>query len=158
MFRGLPVREARASIHVQPNSDDISGAVKEDPQNCAYARCLKRTLQAKDVFIFRSRAYIQTLDEKGNPIMERFLVKKHARDYIVRFDGGMRVEPGGFIFHAPTKKMTLAYKMQGERLRRASGKKKSPRVREGKERKIRKLSLRIGTGRVHLFGPEDQIR
>lgn len=156
MFRGIPVREARASIHVQPNKADINGATKEDPTNCAYARCLKRTLEAPNVYVFKVVAYIQTLDEFGRPIMERYKVKKHAHGYLLRFDHGEKVEPGGFVFHKPSRCSTLTYKQKQQRERFKQGK-KSPRVSEGHKPRSRTFSLRQGTGLVHFFGKEDQI-
>ena len=120
-FNGIVVREARAAMHVQPNRDDIRGATKEDPENCAYARCLKRTLDCKNVFVFRSVAYIETLDEKGKPVMERYSVRSYAQEYLLKFDGGEKIEPGGFVFrNVPSKCRTLNYKMDDYH-RRKSG-------------------------------------
>lgn len=151
-FKGIPVREARASIHVQPNQDDISRATKESPTNCAYARCLRRVFDAPNVFVFKSVVYVETLDEKGKKIMERYMVKKYAREYIIRFDGGEKVEPGGFVFHKPARSKTLVYKQQNYRYR-------SPHSRTGKVAPRQKqFSLRSGKGLVHLLGNEDQIR
>ena len=89
--------------------------------------------------------------------MERYIVKKYAREYIIKFDGGEPVSPGGFVFHAPSRSQSLAYKHKQQLTRIREGK-KSPRISEGKKPKIRNFSLRIGTGKVHLFGSEDQIR
>lgn len=154
LFRGIPVYEARASIHVQPNQKDIDGATQEDPTNCAYARCIKRTLETPNVFVFKTVAFIQTLDESGRPIMERFVVKKYARAYIVKFDSGRKVDPGGFVFHHPPRSKTLKYKLAQARKRYQ----RSPRRVKGAKLDMKKLSLRSGKGRVHLFGNEDQIK
>lgn len=157
MFKGIPVREARASIHVQPNQGDINKSTRESPVNCAYARCLKRTLDAPNVFIFKTIAYIQTLDEAGNAIMERYMVKTYARDYLMRFDHGEKVPPGGFVFHRPNRSNTLKYKQQ-DGIRRYEAGKASPRVSQGQKVKQRQFSMRNGKGLVHLLGTEDQIR
>lgn len=153
----MPVLEARASIHVQPSQADIDGATKEDPTNCAYARCLKRTYGAGNVFVFKTVAFVQTLDEWGKPVMERFAVKKYAREYIVRFDHGEKVGPGGFVFHAPSRSKTLSYKHARARVYARAGK-KSPRKKAGQKKDMKALSLRSGKGLVHLFGHEDQIK
>lgn len=149
----MPVVEARASLHVQPNAKDISGATLEDPTNCAYARCLKRTMEADSVYIFKTVAYVQTLDHRGERIMERFIVRKYAREYIVKFDHGEKVEPGGFVFHAPPWGQTLVQKLKKDRRYR-----RSPHEGIGKKPVMREYSLRRGTGRCHFFGPEDQIK
>jgi hypothetical protein len=157
MFKGIPVREARASIHVQPNQKDIDAATQESPVNCAYARCLKRVLDAPNVFVFRTIAYIQTLDEAGKPLMERYAVKKYAREYLLRFDHGEKVPPGGFVFHRPNRSQTLSYKQKEGAKLYAAGK-YSPRVSQGTKLKQRHFNLRNGKGCVHLFGTEDQIK
>lgn len=157
MFRGIPIKEALASIHVQPNAGDIKGATQESPDNCAYARCLKRTLDAANVFVFKTVAYIESLDEKGRTVMLRYNVKTYARDYLVRFDHGEHVQPGGFVFHRPHKSQTLNYKQkQGAKYRQEG--KKSPRISAGQKPKLTNFSLRNGKGQVHLFCGEDQIR
>jgi hypothetical protein len=157
MFKGIPVREARASIHVQPNQKDIDGATQESPVNCAYARCIRRVLDAPSVFVFKTIAYIQTLDEAGQPLMERYTVKKYAREYLMRFDHGEKVPPGGFVFHRPNRSVTLTYKQKQGAIARQEGR-YSPRVSTGPKVKQRQFSMRNGKGCVHLFGTEDQIK
>jgi hypothetical protein len=154
-LNGIPVREARAAIHVQPNKEDIRGATREDPENCAYARCLRRTLDCKTVFVFLSFAYIETLDEKGNPIIERYNVRKHAKAYLLKFDHGEKVEPGGFVFHVPPPAKTLDYKMADYRRRKAAGKPVSgPRKPGVRGPKAKEYSLRNGKGAVHFITAE----
>lgn len=141
-------------MHVQPNKGDIAGATRDDPENCAYARALKRTLECKNVFVFRSVAYIETLDEKGRAIMERYEVKSYAREYLLRFDGGERVPPGGFVFHVPSRAKKLDYKMaqywrnktQGREYKYDRSKPAGPRARP--------YSLRSGKGAVHFITAE----
>ncbi|HET9374288.1 MAG TPA: hypothetical protein VFO40_04910 [Chthoniobacterales bacterium] len=147
-FARLPIREARASLHVQPNKWDIKDAVKEDPENCAYARCLRRTLECQHVFVFKTVAYIETLDEKGRPVMQRYIVRHYAREYLLRFDGGEKVEPGGFVFHAPNRSRTLNYKVEHYR-----GRPRSPHARlTGETVQPKSYSLRNGKGQVHFSG------
>lgn len=153
MFRGIPIREARASIHVQPNDKDIKGATQESPDNCAYARCLRRTMEAPNVYVFKTIAYIQTLDERGIPIIERYMVRSYARDYIMRFDHGEKVAPGGFVFHRPNRSNTLNYKQKQDAKR-----KRSPHKKSGQKPEMKNFSMRRGTGQVHLFCSEDQIK
>src|SRR6478752_2395257 len=83
-FEGIPVREAKAAMHVQPSREDIRGATREDPENCAYARALKRTLDCQHVYVFKTVAYVESLDEKGQTIMLRYVVRSYAQDYLLR--------------------------------------------------------------------------
>lgn len=149
----MPVVEARANLHVQPNANDIKGAEKESPTNCAYARCLRRTYEAPNVFIFRTVAYIQTLNEHSASILERYIVRKYAREFIVKFDHGERVEAGGFVFYAPSRSNTLRGKLEKDRRYP-----RSPHKGKGKKPKMTEFSMRCGTGRCHFFGSEDQIK
>jgi hypothetical protein len=154
-FDGIPVREARAAIHVQPNREDIKGAVREDPENCAYARCLRRTLDAPNVFVFRSIAYVQTLDERGKPIMERYAVRRYAKEYLLRFDGGEKIEPGGFVFHVPPKSRTLDNKMAKYHFYKTrGGKTRGPGDTGVKSIKAKTYSIRSGKGAVHFLYAE----
>jgi hypothetical protein len=155
LFRGIPVREARASLHVQPNREDIKGATREDPENCAYARCIKRTLDCKSVFVFKGIAYIQTLDHKGQEIMERYDVRHYARDYLLRFDGGEKIEPGGFVFHVPPKSKTLDSKMKVYHQRKDAGKTSGPRTTGLQGPRSKTYSLRNGKGAVHFITAEE---
>lgn len=157
VYKGLPIREARASLHVQPNARDIAGATKESPDNCAYARCLKRTLETPNVFVFKTVAYVGTRDENGEYIMERYTVKSYAREYLLRFDGGEKVEPGGFVFHKPNKSNTLSYKAK-EQYRRWKAGKVSPRLTKTGKVQPKNYSMRSGKGKCHFFGSEDQIK
>lgn len=157
MYRGIPIQEARAAMHVQPNQKDISGATQESPDNCAYARCLKRTLDAANVFVFKTVAYVESLNERGQAVMLRYVVKTYARDYLLRFDHGEKIQPGGFVFHRPARSRTLTYK-QKEGNRRYKEGKRSPRLTKPGPQKPKEYSLRNGKGQVHLFGGEDQIK
>ena len=155
-FNGILVREARAAMHVQPSREDIRGATKEDPENCAYARCLKRTLDCTNVFVFRSIAYIETLDERGRPIMERYMVRSYAQEYLLKFDGGEKVAPGGFVFHVPTKCKTLNFKMSEYHRRKAAGKTTTgPKNTGATAIKPKEYSLRSGKGAVHFITAEE---
>jgi hypothetical protein len=142
-------------MHVQPNKDDIKGATREDPENCAYARCLKRTLDCTNVFVFRSIAYIETLDERGASVMERYSVRKYAKEYLLRFDGGEKIEPGGFVFHVPNRSRTLDSKVQDYYRRKAAGKPTSgPKNTGTTTAKPKSYSLRSGKGAVHFITGE----
>jgi hypothetical protein len=163
MFQGLPVREGRGDILVQPTKSDIIKAMPHDPENCAYAICLKRMLDTSRVFVYTTVAYVETMDEKGMRIMERYLVKNHAHAWVQKFDAGEEVNPGGFILHKPTGGKTLEYKRKMSRhwsrqnparsrelaassYQRQMAKRKNPSAKEFRG------SFRDGTGQVRFFG------
>lgn len=166
MFQGLPVREGRGDILVQPNSRDIKAATPHDPENCAYAICLKRMLETSRVFVYTSVAYIETMDEQGERLMERYIVKDHAHAWVQKFDRGEHVNPGGFILHKPTGTKTLEYKRKSSRMWARHNPEKSKANshntyerqqarRKNPEAKEYGGTFRDGTGMVKFFGTFD---
>lgn len=101
MFHGMPVRDGTSSIRVQPNKTDIKKAVPGDPTHCAYAECLRRQWSAPNVWIFKTVAYVQLLDENGSAVIERYAIHEEARWYLDRFDNGDEVHPAGFVLTPP---------------------------------------------------------
>jgi hypothetical protein len=165
-FQGLPVREGRGDILVQPNRADIKAATRHDPQNCAYAICLRRMLETSRVYVYTTVAYVETLDEKGHQLMERYVVKNHAHAWVQKFDKGEEVNPGGFILHKPIGSKTLEHKrrnssrwvhshrehareLSNASYRRQREKKKNPPVKEYAG------TFRDGTGMVKFVGTYD---
>jgi hypothetical protein len=167
-FDGLPVREARGNILVKPTQDDIDHALRHNPQQCAYALCLKRMLQTKRVFVYHTVAYIETADEAGNPIMERYMIRNSAYHYIQAFDKGEPTTPGGFTLHKPNPSYTLEGKRryyqsrkknpERDALRRQYQKSwyqsyRSPKAKQlGKSSNQTAFSFRDGTGQVRFIG------
>jgi hypothetical protein len=163
MFHGLPVREGRGDILVQPSKNDIRQARPRDPANCAYAICLKRMLETSRVFVYTTVCYIETLDERGNRIMERYEVRNHAHAWVQKFDAGQEVSPGGFILHKPIPTKTLDYKRtQSRKWYRANPDKVKKITQASYERYKEKRknptakqytgSFRNGTGMVKFYG------
>jgi hypothetical protein len=165
MFQGLPVKEGRSDILVQPTARDIKAAIRHDPENCAYAICLRRMLETSRVFVYTSVAYVETMDERGNHIMERYIVRDHAHAWVEKFDRGEQVNPGGFVLHRPEKSKTLEYKRIGSRSwARLNYEKARTFARESFQRqKARKKdpakqysgTFRDGTGQVKFYGTFD---
>lgn len=165
-FQGLPVREGRGDILVQPTKNDIKQAVRYDPERCAYACCLRRMLETSRVFVYTTVCYIEVLDEKGDHWMERYVITDHAHAYIQRFDNGELVGPGGFLLKRPTGGKTLEHKRKQSRhwykthpeevkrtakayYERAKDKRKNPQARQLTG------TFRDGTGMVKFIGTYD---
>ena len=154
-FRGMPVREAVGILRVQPLQEDIENAVPEDPERCAYSLCLRRLLHTNSVYIYKSIAYVQTLDEGGNKIFERYRIKGAARKYIDDFDAGKGIGPGSFSLYPPSPAETLDAKNEHDAMRR--GKKQKIRGTATKKRISPPREhgigfLRSGTGCVRFIG------
>jgi hypothetical protein len=160
-FQGVPVREARGEILVKPTASDIDGATPRDPENCVYAVCLKRMLATKRVFVYTHIAYIETLDENGNALMERYFIRNSAKHYIERVDAGKKVGPGGFILHRAPPSQTLDRKAQVSREFVRKNPEKTKIYQANRIKKMRKNPVarqllngewRSGTGQVKFIG------
>lgn len=163
-FNGLPIREARGDIIVQPTPRDLAKSVPNSPTHCAYAIFLKRAYNCPKVFIFETTAYVQTKDERGNPIVERFIIKDHAASYIRKFDNGEPVSSAGFVLHKPTPGKELEHKRRKSRqwylknkehARDVARKAYQKRRKSPVPREIEVQSVRKGTGCVKFIGTYD---
>jgi hypothetical protein len=168
-FQGIPVREARGDILVKPTKGDIDKAIPHDPENCVYAVCVKRMLSTQHAYVYTNVAYIETQDEKGDAIMERYMVRNSAKHWMQRYDKGEEVKPGGFVLHKAPPSYTLEAKARygrrwvkanPERIKmhykNAQAKRKAPKARQ-----LNGVSFRDGTGQVRFIGTYDgkiQIR
>ena len=159
-FRGMPVREAKATLKLQPDADDIKNAKRGDPTECAYALCLKRTLHTDSVFIYKNIAYVGSLDDKGNPIFERYMIRAVARRFIDAVDNGDKVMAAGFVFHPPTKKASLDYRLSVERRPPGSTHKSQQivgvRFRRPQPKETSFSKLRRGTGMVQFIAKDEK--
>jgi hypothetical protein len=108
-FGNVPIVEAKTPLRVQPNEDDIAGAVRKDEENCVSARACRRQYGSTKAIFWRCRAYVELLDEKGRRRVERFNIPEVARKMIRDFDKGKKIAPGGFTLTPPPPKQTLDY-------------------------------------------------
>lgn len=131
VFTQIPIIDAKKSIRIQPNFADIDGAKPDDATNCVFARCVKRMWGANTVAFFRGIAYVQLLDNKGRPRIERFCISRHGQKMIRQFDeGGPRaVSAAGFELKPPPPSMTLD-------ARKSEKKKSRSAVIKGVKRKV----------------------
>jgi len=106
-FQGLPIREARGDILVKPTQFDIDKATPHDPENCVYAIAVKRMLQTKRVFVYTHIAYVESLDDQGVQIMERYMVRNSAKHAMDHYDKTGEMVPAGFVLHKPPPSYTL---------------------------------------------------
>jgi hypothetical protein len=110
VFMGMPVQDAEADILVQPTRGDIAKGIKGDPEQCAYAQCVKRMLNARVVFVYHTVAYVEALTEKGDSVLLRYTIRDGTKEYLETYDSGKDVKPAGFSLRAPNYSMTLDYK------------------------------------------------
>jgi hypothetical protein len=172
IFMGMPVRDAERDILVQPTKGDIAKGVKGDPEQCAYAQCVRRMLDARVVFVYHTIAYVEALTEKGESVLLRYTIKDGTKEYLETYDSGKDVKPAGFSLRAPNYSMTLDYKaalrkdqkQRGliERWQKTREEKLHQEKQSGRKLIRRRVvanktvgSFRDGTGCVRFMGTHD---
>lgn len=163
IFMGMPVRDATQSILVQPTAEDIAQGIKGDPEHCAFAQCVRRMLKSSTVFVYHTVAYVEVLGSKGERVLERYVIRAGAKEYLEDYDAKDKVKPAGFKLKAPEYSQTLDYKAslirhykrdgsyaRWEAARKARNGKKATRKRIEAKRTIG--PFRDGTGCVRFIG------
>lgn len=136
-----PVIDARKELRVMILPDDLEGAKRQDPGCCVFARACKRAFNSTKVLFFRTLAYVELPDSKGNIRVERFVLSKEMRRLIEDFDKGSEVIPkAGFVLKPPGARGLDAL-AAGHRKRRAA----SPELRKREAVERRKRARIHGT-------------
>jgi hypothetical protein len=84
-FNGMPIRDAVRPLYMQLEKVDVEKGVPQDPENCAFAECLKRNLGVQYARIDRTCALVERLDN-GRSVLERYMVRGQTRSYVEIFD------------------------------------------------------------------------
>jgi hypothetical protein len=139
-WKNVPIVDATKMICLFPKRIDLENAEPGNPENCVYARCVKRVLpNARRVRIWRNVALIETKDSHGRTIAERYIVSTKGKKALMQLDQGVgEIQPCSLF--APTVSTSLA----GKRKRDANlspEKKAQKSVRE----KQRRLQQSAGT-------------
>jgi len=90
-LNGVEVSDANKSLRIDISQDDVKNGKPLDPQNCAAAECIKRTLGADDVYIHRGVCYIK---RKGAKRYTRYATSSGLRLETIIFDRGGAFMPG----------------------------------------------------------------
>jgi len=111
-YHGLTVKDAENALRVTLSVTNVVESIPRDPENCAFAKCMKETLGISNVAIFKTTAYIES---KGKSIIERYIPSLKVKEFIERFDEG---KLGGvpslqtFDFNPPSESRRLDYEKE----------------------------------------------
>ena len=119
---GVAVEDAKRPIKIVVGADDIKGASKQKPNNCAVARACYHHHLADEVRVHLSRVYLK----RGKGQWVRYLTPRDMRSEIVAFDRGGSFQPGEFILKPIPHKMKLG-KRTGTSTNENSKKRKTKR-------------------------------
>jgi len=125
----IPVVDAKYSFLVQPEPDDIEGAIPLDPAECMYCRACRRQFGSELVFVTRGLAYVELKNRFGKPELRRFILTQPAKRKVRQFDlPDPQITSEAVIFAAPEGSRTLNSIRAKYRIRVAKMPKKGPRI------------------------------
>lgn len=102
---------------------DIENGQPNDPCNCAAARALRRTFDAKEVFVFRDVTYI--LRKDGNAL--RYHTSAPLRLETIIFDRNGEFYPGEYLLEPAPIDAKTAKRSNGSSASRGNNKKRRER-------------------------------
>jgi hypothetical protein len=75
---------------IRPQKIDLETATPGDPENCIFAKCIRRVLPTvRRIRIWRGVALLEDRTKKGETIARRYLISSKSKPAIVNFDKGV---------------------------------------------------------------------
>jgi hypothetical protein len=114
-WRNVPVVDATEMLCLFPKKIDLEEAEPGNPENCVYAKCIKRVWpNSRRVRIWRNVALVETKNEHGQTIAKRYIVPAKGRKALMDFDRGVgELVPCSLL--APTRSTRLDAKKNRNR-------------------------------------------
>jgi hypothetical protein len=161
-WHGLPVLDADTPLLIVVSEEDLKEALAGDPRKCALANAACRLYGSSLVLFFRSIAYIDLPNSKGEREVRRFHIGEDARAAIADRDiRGIR-RPGGFRLNVPSGKAgrlrteaELEHRRANKRAQEARRRKAEMpdgviRTRKQKPKGVVPGTLRYGSGGIQM--------
>jgi hypothetical protein len=157
-YGDLEVRDATHDLRIPITSNDVKKAERKNPERCALAQACMREFASSAAVFFKSRAYVDLVNEDGVRRVERFIMGPEAREVVEAFDRGKPVPTGGrwLVLKAPTPGTTLRADRQRNKRRKRALRKgeitpKPGRNGASKRGTPRDLEVRNGTGQWQMI-------
>jgi hypothetical protein len=124
-YRDRPVIDALTPLDITVTKQDITASKPNDPQNCAYARSIRRDHPGiEDCFVNRSSAFI--VYPKA---IVRYVLTTSMQKEIVAFDRGGKFAPGEYHLCPPCPAHAPRAKAEYDKARPRSGARVNPRTK-----------------------------
>jgi hypothetical protein len=153
---GRLVVDATANLNVYVTPEDVEDAIPRSFTNCAIARAVARTCgMGARAEIMRTVAYIFALDEDGVEVATRYIIPPKTSEAIRHYDSqnpANEFNTRRYVLHAPTKCLTLPYRLEMQRARDKVRKDREPTTgRRYRERDTVSMlgTIRNGSGQFH---------
>src|SRR5690348_5778150 len=88
----MPVKDAKRSVKLIIEDNDITRARKKSPESCVVARACRRAFDAEEVRVHLSRVYVKNAKDEW----VRYLTPRNLRSEIIAFDRGGRFVAGTY--------------------------------------------------------------
>jgi hypothetical protein len=112
-WRNVPTVDATEMMVLFPKKIDLEKARPGDPENCVYARCVKRVIpSARRVRIWRGIALVESKNKKGETVALRYIISNSGKKALRKFDQGI-----GEIHSCTLLPPTPSTSLEGERKR-----------------------------------------
>lgn len=92
-YKGYEVISSARRLRIEVTAKDIDNGTPLDPENCAAAECIKRTLGASDVAVHRGVVYIQ---RKAEGKYMKYRTTSSLRMETIIYDRGGRFMAGEY--------------------------------------------------------------
>lgn len=113
-YKSYPIVDATDDVFVKFNETDIRDGIPQDPTNCAIALSIKRNMDAIEVEILPSVAYV-VLEIGGKPIARRYIVDRMSNTFIRHFDKEYHKDADGTV-RVPRHQLRLKAPMGSTKL------------------------------------------
>jgi hypothetical protein len=119
VFGDLPLVDAKERLAVFPTEDDFKQAVRLDPHNCGFARCVARTARSTAALVFAGTSFFDHPGKDGVRRIHRYMNSRGTKIVIREFDRGHDVDISkAFVFLPPSQSKRLSdQKKKGKRTR-----------------------------------------
>lgn len=107
MWDDAKVIEATQPLRVFLLKEDVEGAERGNPTNCAFARAIKRSCGSVRAVFLKRTAYIELLQKDGKKRVERYFMPPDMRSMIELFDKTGECPVAGFVLvpHSKTERL-----------------------------------------------------
>ncbi len=155
-FDGVPIKDGDSRLLLTVHTEDVDRAMgnEKDATNCILAKACQRQMHSAKVAFFRTVAYIEHADAKGERGVFRYCLSREARFIIEAFDRGKTIKGEVCIELLPP---TPSVSLDGARARNKAAHRKAlieghikdvSRSRKSAHNIVTKLDIRNGTGLV----------
>ena len=131
-INGLPVVDAKKTLHVEVLPTDIRKATRKDEYRCAMAVAVERTT-GREAKIHLSRAYVLNNSNPKRKFWERHIVEDRVTREVIAYDRGGDFAEGDYTLSRPypSNRLGITHSPSLPTAKRGKGQKRARHVTTG---------------------------